>query len=816
MTAPLKPEFIDRSELIRKIKPGVSLITGNQRLARSLQKSYDLLNIEQGLVVWETPDILPWGAWLERTISSDLKLEDYHKSPVLLSAAQEQLLWEQIITESVANKALLQVSATARQCAAAWRLMQEWQLSNSDFSLAQNEDSLFFLRCSQSFKTMCEKNAWISNAELANYLSHRVRNFMVSLPESLILTGFDELNPQQAALFCQIAQQPCHIQWLEKKPIDSAVSTVRLNHEREEINMAARWARQHVESGNSTRIGIIVPQLSEKKFMVQGIFDRVFVAESLRPGNAENDRPYNISLGSSLIDYPMIQTGMQLLQWRPDSIAIEDISVVLHSPYIGGWEQERFSRSKLLRHCREYRKHEVPLKLLIDKAKNINNSYHCPLLVVMLERFMDLSRKLPSLDTAKNWARHFSSLLSTFEFNHGRPLNSTEYQTAEAWNELLGEFVRLDTVSSRMSYQTACRSLRQLISERVFQPQSSEVPVQVLGVMEASSLEFDYLWVMGMHDGVWPPAPQANQFIPVSLQREKLMPHSSAKRELQVATQVTQRLIGNAAEVIFSYPGSHEDEILRPSPLITEFKSIPPKQILHWQHALWGNLIFAAARQERWDDKNVPLNAAERVTGGSQIFKLQAACPFRAFAECRLDARPVTEPSLGLDPAERGSLIHQVLENFWSKVKDQQTLLKMPEDELQQLIAVCVKKAIEQYEKRLNDNVSNRFRMLEQNRLQSFVYDWLLIEKQRQDFSVINTEQKISVCIKDLPVNLKVDRVDELVNGERIVIDYKTGSVKPSQWFGERPEEPQLPLYSVALPQRLAGLVFAQLKPGES
>jgi hypothetical protein len=30
-----------------------------------------------------------------------------------------------------------------------------------------------------------------------------------------------------------------------------------------------------------------------------------------------------------------------------------------------------------------------------------------------------------------------------------------------------------------------------------------------------------------------------------------------------------------------------------------------------------------------------------------------------------------------------------------------------------------------------------------------------------------------------------------------VVIDYKTGTVSPSQWFGERPEEPQLPLYSM-------------------
>jgi len=815
MTVSLKPEFIDNRQLISKIKPGNLLITGNQRLARSLQKIYDLSKIKQGLSAWETPDILPWSAWLERIACTDLHTDNYHKKPVLLTTAQEYWVWEQIIADLTMDNALLQVSATARQCSAGWRLMHEWQLSNKDFTQAHNEDSRFFLKCCQSFKARCAKNTWISSAELPDYLSDSIKSSMLVLPESIILTGFDELNPQQLSLFTQIEIQSCHIQWLEKKSIKSSASYVRLNHEREEINMAARWARQLVESDNSSRVGIVVPELSEKKTLVQGVFDRVFIAQTLRPENVENNRPYNISMGSSLLDYPMIQTGVQLLQWQIDLLAIEEVSAILHSPYIGGWQQERFSRSRLSRHLREYRKHEVSLALLLNCARNNTSTYHCPLLVLMLERFLELLKKLPTHDTARNWARHFSALLSAFEFNQGRTLNSDEYQTAAAWNEQLGDFVRLDSVSDNMSYQAAYRHLRQLTSERVFQPQSGDVPVQVLGMMEASSLEFDYLWVMGMHDGVWPPTPQANQFIPVSLQRDKMMPHSSAKRELFVASQVTRRLVGNAAEVIFSYPSSAGDEVLRPSPLITEFRSIAPTQISYWQDALWDKLVFAASQTEKWKDSKVPLTEVETVTGGSQIFKLQSACPFRAFAESRLDARPMTEASLGLDPAERGSLIHQVLENFWSKLKDQQTLLELSEDELKRFISECVGKAITHYEKRLHINVSNRFRMLEQNRLQAFVYDWMLIEKQRPYFSVINTEQKVSLLIRNLPINLKIDRVDELANGERIVIDYKTGNVTPSQWFGERPEEPQLPLYSVALPEHLAGLVFAQLKPGE-
>jgi hypothetical protein len=45
-----------------------------------------------------------------------------------------------------------------------------------------------------------------------------------------------------------------------------------------------------------------------------------------------------------------------------------------------------------------------------------------------------------------------------------------------------------------------------------------------------------------------------------------------------------------------------------------------------------------------------------------------------------------------------------------------------------------------------------------------------------------------------------------------LLIDYKTGSCQVDGWFGERPDEPQLPLYSLLFQRELAGLAFAQIK----
>ena len=62
----------------------------------------------------------------------------------------------------------------------------------------------------------------------------------------------------------------------------------------------------------------------------------------------------------------------------------------------------------------------------------------------------------------------------------------------------------------------------------------------------------------------------------------------------------------------------------------------------------------------------------------------------------------------------------------------------------------------------------------------------------------------------DLPLSLRVDRVDQLADGSHLVIDYKSGRNSLSAWLGERLSQPQLPLYGVA--SGVEGIAFAQVR----
>ena len=54
----------------------------------------------------------------------------------------------------------------------------------------------------------------------------------------------------------------------------------------------------------------------------------------------------------------------------------------------------------------------------------------------------------------------------------------------------------------------ALAALIALATETLFQAESDEVPIQVLGVLEAAGMDFDALWIAGLTSDAWPAAPR--------------------------------------------------------------------------------------------------------------------------------------------------------------------------------------------------------------------------------------------------------------------------------------------------------------------
>ena len=210
------------------------------------------------------------------------------------------------------------------------------------------------------------------------------------------------------------------------------------------------------------------------------------------------------------------------------------------------------------------------------------------------------------------------------------------------------------------------------------------------------------------------------------------------------------------------------------------------------------------------DSKGPSVGAQEHIRGGSDILKQQAACPFKAFAKHRLHAHEIAPQQLGLHAMERGQILHSVLEQLWHHLEDHQRLCSLAEDSIDQSIFSSIDKVLNNFQRYKPYTFKKKFMHLERQRLFNLLKKWLAIEKERSPFKVVAKELRQKT--NHLNFTLQIDRIDETEDGGHIIIDYKTGQVAASDCLGDRPNEPQLPLYYVTHPRPIASILFAQIR----
>ncbi|MFW2439472.1 MAG: PD-(D/E)XK nuclease family protein [Arenicellales bacterium] len=817
----MKPETIKRIDLHQKLRNGSTVVTGNARLAVALQQEFQQQAIDDGLKVWETPDIKPWSIWLRQTWEEAV-FDGLVESPaLLLTDEQEQYVWEAVIESS--TEPVLRKEATAKKASEAWRQLINWQVNRDETDFTINEDTQAFQFWADEFERQCDEQGWLPASRMAEQLVQSILNDPDALNNHIILLGFDELTPLQQALYAAISDSTGSIQWAQLSEAEAGSSTaVRLAcaDNDDEINTLALWIRKRLQEKPDSRIGVVVPDLGAHR---SNLIRRL--TEILVPGNlmAEGDEPlpWNISLGLPLKHYPVIETAFNLLDLACGGFPLENIGPLLNSPYLAGAAEELGARALLDRKLRDIGEQKVSLKTLCWLAANTDRPWFSPELAKNVNKLEELVEKAPGTASSADWVKLFAAILNAAGWAKDRDFNSEEYQAIEAFHKLLARFSGLQAVSGRLSYSRALGMLKRLALAQIFQPRGDATPIQILGLYEAIGLQFDALWVMDLHDGNWPASPQPNPFIPLSLQRQLAMPHADQARELAIAQGITERLLIAAPDVVMSYPLRKGEEQLRLSPLIRDLAEGDSEALALMlnKEPTWSETIQQSRRTELLADDRAPELPQQRASGGSGIFKYQSLCPFRAFAQYRLSATALVTPQVGLDAMKRGQLFHKVLELFWRDVRDLKTLLAMNEETLRQKLDDVIVQAIDAMAEQNPDIFSPRFRQIESSRLKQLTLQWLEIEKQRADFTVVDFEKEVWHEVNGINIHLWIDRIDELADGRKVVIDYKTGIVSPSQWFGERPEEPQLPLYSMVesgdKDTEVSAVLYGQLKAAD-
>ena len=295
---------------------------------------FDSFQVEKNLSVWEAPDILPFDAFVERLWEDALYSELGEKLPLLLTPAQEQHLWEEILGKSE----LLIVSQAAAQCRDAWRLMHQWRIAAG----TGNEDLQAFSKWASVYR---ERTAGeVDAARLPDLMAQHLDK--LKKPALLVAYGFDVMPPQTAEFLQRFESASC-------MPEDVDGQCVRTSYPsaRHELEAAAKWARAQLEirgqGANSPRIGVVVPELHRRRAEVVRVFSRVMQPGYNLPGAVKTPMPFNVSVGKPLHSYPLVGAALNLLELAHQSVGFPVASYLVRSPFLAHADTELARRATL-------------------------------------------------------------------------------------------------------------------------------------------------------------------------------------------------------------------------------------------------------------------------------------------------------------------------------------------------------------------------------------------------------------------------------------------------------------------------------------
>ena len=795
-----------------------------------------MAQVARGLVVWESPDIVPLGAFIERLYQDALYSEIARGLPLLLTPIQEQAIWEAVVAGSEAGSVLLSSNSAATLAREAWTLAHAWRLLPSLRDFFGNDDTRVFADWAWRYEGVTARDRQTERARLPEVLTPHLELAAIRKPAMLVAYGFDIFTPQQRGLLAALGQAGVEIFRGLPDVRQTQVKRLALRCAHDEIWAAANWARARLqaasEGGNrQCTIGVVIPDLANCREAVGRAFAQVLTPAQGLPGAEFVAPPFNISLGSPLAAYPLARAALLILDVCYGDIEFNAASRLLRSPFIAGGESEFAPRACLdaaIRRGCAPRTSLERLRRAVVRHTGTDNPYRvraCPRLLQGLTALGEHAREnLSGSRRPSEWARAVLGLWDACGFPGDRVLDSSEYQTLQKLHETVASFAALDRVAGRMRFTQARARLARAIVDVMFQPEARSVPIQILGVLESAGMAFEHLWVMGLSDAAWPLPARPNPFIPVALQKRAGVPEASAAASLELDRRITQGWLGAAGEVVLSHPQREDDRELPMSPLIQDMESGDVSVVVAAEYPTARSVIHESGLLARIADGAAPaLPAGITSEGGTSVFRDQAACPFRAFAIHRLGARALATAS-ALNASDRGTLVHSLLAKIWRELKSSATLNTLAERDLLALIGAAADAAIANLRWQRPDALTGRLAELERDRLVRIACEWLAIEKQRPAFEIAAIETKQAISFGGLTVNARLDRMDRLLRGADVqagwaVLDYKTAPAEPGAWLGERPDEPQLPLYAVGTssggaPAGVVALAFARVSTG--
>jgi ATP-dependent helicase/nuclease subunit B len=707
----------------------------------------------------------------------------------LISTVIERALWCHVV-ESIAQTTSAESNALADRMMEAWMLEQSYGDGASvPFAVGSSGD--MYRAARSAFLALLKSRDAMTAAQLHARLVQHAEKLTSLMPQHVVQTpSFAPLPSEQRAIRALLSAKGAQLTILAS--VDGhhqRAKRTELSDPTEERDSAIEWA-QHALASVSEEMqlpfAIVVPDLKQTR----GAWQRRLSASGAS---------FNLSLGLPVSAHPWAAAGFTLVGALAQPMPVETISQALRHPR---WGHADGISSSLNR----------PVK----KALSDGNS--SSLLSFFLSNYSENARELrdrvdslvyelstqPARRSRTQWRAFFECAIAAFTSSE-RALSSDVFQLRQSLIESIETWQSLDEWLPATTMLDAQQELIAITDQAAFQPEGSDAPLQVIGLLESAGVPFQGMWITSMTEYTLPEASRSNPFLNARWQREARVGLANidecddrAARLVNGWSSLSEQVIASKAERVDGEPQVW-------SPLVSKWPRFEaPSEIT--QPAMPNRSAQLVAS----DDECAP--AWRRIESQPQplahasvrAMESQALCPRRGLAAGRLKLDAWPEHFDGLSPLVRGNLVHAVAESLGRLRKSQTHDEHAQHDALPQFVNDAVNAARENY-----PQIAEHVWAAERDRLIRVWKSLLEKEALRTPFTVLHVEEKVQTQIGDLSFSLRMDRVDkfdafdeatgEVRKDRLVVVDFKSGNADRNGLLDERLTAPQLPLYAHAL-----------------
>jgi len=803
---------MSQSSLAGALAAGASVVTPNNRLAREVTLRHDAACDAEGRRAWVPAQAMPWTMWLERLRLSALAAGALPPK-VLLDASAERELWHRIVVAT--SPSLLNPRGAARHAADAWSLFHAWRNAGESLhSIAArdgDDDAAIFGVWAERYQRKLDALGAIDRAALADALAAAASLLWPGNAGDVVLYGFTALAPQQRRLVAALRAAGVSIDELPAMH-EPAVSCGRVScpTSAEELAQALGFARARLAAEPRARIAIVVADLEARRDETIALAEEILCPEALLTLAPDAPRPYDVSLGAPLAAAPIVACASTLIAFATGDVDAASAASAIRAPFLPDASTMWPARAALERSWRDEGRRDVGWNDVLAALRRVDS----PLSM----RYAGIAPPSRSARLPRDWARAWSDWLVALGWPGTATLSSAQWQAREAWSAAVAQFAASGTITGPLTGVDALETLRALLADMRWAPESPPAPIRILGVLEAAGLSFDHAWLAGFDAHRWPPAASPSPFLPLGWQHARGVARAHPDSALANAQALTLQLGTIAREIVVSHAERIDDAPSTISPLFASWQQVSAQAP---ESARFRDAFAAVALARSVDDTAPALADGAPMRGGATLFESHSACPFQAFARFRLRADAWDECPDGLSMKERGNVLHAVLKFFWDGVNDHATLTTLDGAQTAARIAAAVAQGKAKLPPARWRALPPAIASAETQRLAAILVAWLdEVERVRPPFRVRAHEQSIDCEIEGVGVRVRVDRIDELAEGGLAIVDYKSGrAVKPQRWFAARPEGIQLAVYAHGVERTgddaVRALAYAQVRAGE-